>query len=80
MKQATNSRNPFANTLKRSRDDIIEGEKEREGWEGFRNQEANEANVEIPKMPRQNFPRLGIPWKVFNRIRVTFKLSIPYIE
>lgn len=37
MKQATNSRNPFANTLKRSRDDIIEGEREREGWEGLRN-------------------------------------------
>lgn len=35
MKHATNSRNPFANTLKRSRDDIIEGE--REGWEGLRN-------------------------------------------
>ena len=80
MKQATNSRNPFANTLKRSRDDIIEEERERERvGRGFET-EANEANVEIPKMPRQNFPRLGIPWKVFNQIRVTFKLSIAYIE
>lgn len=57
MKQATNSRNPFANTLKRSRDDIIEGERERGGLGGASKPGGQRGQRRNPENAAAKFPQ-----------------------